>query len=105
MTYFAEGTSPTQDEKNGPEIRVVKIADFLSKDVSISAQQQDHHSQAVFEKMGGLRQTTPSTFHLDDFNLILKMGTEGPCVVLLRRKQLRHYRSPEPIAFAIPGPW
>jgi hypothetical protein len=46
--------------------------------------------KAVFEKMGGLRKTTPSTFHLDDFNLILKVGTEGPCVVVLQPKTVAY---------------
>ncbi len=93
MTYFAEGTSPTQVEKNGAEIRVVKFADFLSKDISVGlSNSRIVIRKLVFEKIGGLRQTTPSTFHLDDFNLILKVGTEGPCVVVLQPNTVA-YRS------------
>jgi hypothetical protein len=44
--------------------------------------------------MGGLRRTTPATFHLDDFNLVLKVGTVGPCVVLLQ---------PETVAYRTHG--
>jgi GT2 family glycosyltransferase len=85
MNSFTEGNSPEQEEKNGSEIRAVKCADFLSKDVPIAlSSSRIVIRKSVFEEMGGLRQTTPSTFHLDDFNLILKVGTEGPCVVLLQ---------------------
>jgi GT2 family glycosyltransferase len=85
MTYFAEGNSPAREEKNGAKTRVVRFADFLSKDVSIGlSNSRIVIRKSVFEEMGGLRQTTPSTFHLDDFNLILKVGTQGPCVVVLQ---------------------
>jgi glycosyltransferase involved in cell wall biosynthesis len=91
MTYFAEGTSPRQDEKNGSEISAVKFADFLSKDVSIGlSNSRIVIRKSVLEEMGGLRQTTPSTFHLDDFHLVLKVGTEGPCVVLLQPKTVAY---------------
>jgi glycosyltransferase involved in cell wall biosynthesis len=91
MTYFAEGTSPGQDEPDGSEIRAVKFADFLSKDVQVGlSNSRIVIRKSVFEEMGGLRQTTPSTFHLDDFNLVLKVGTEGPCVVLLQPKTVAY---------------
>lgn len=38
--------------------------------------------RSVFEEIGGLRNTTPKTFHLDDFNLIMKVGTYGPCAIV-----------------------
>jgi len=91
MTYFADGNPPGQDEKNGSEIRAVKFADFLSKDVAIGlSNSRIVIRKSVFEEMGGLRQTTPSTFHLDDFNLILKVGTKGPCVVVLQPKTVAY---------------
>ena len=91
MTYFADGNPPGQDEKNGSEIRAVKFADFLSKDVSIGlSNSRIVLRKSVFEEMGGLRQSTPSTFHLDDFNLILKVGTRGPCVVVLQPKTVAY---------------
>ena len=95
MTYFAEGNSPRQNEKNGSEIKAVKFADFLSKDVQIGlSNSRIVIRKSAFEGMGGLRHTSPSTFHLDDFNLILKVGTEGPCVVLLQ---------PETVAYRAHG--
>jgi glycosyltransferase involved in cell wall biosynthesis len=91
MTYFAEGDSPRQDKKNGSEISAVKFADFLSKDVSIGlSNSRIVIRKSVLEEMGGLRQTTPSTFHLDDFHLVLKVGTNGPCVVLMQPKTVAY---------------
>jgi glycosyltransferase involved in cell wall biosynthesis len=95
MNYFADGSLPAQHENNGSEIRAVKFADFLSKDVQVGlSNSRIVIRKSVFEKMGGLRRTTPATFHLDDFNLVLKVGTEGPCVVLLQ---------PETVAYRTHG--
>jgi glycosyltransferase involved in cell wall biosynthesis len=91
MTYFVDGNSPWQEEKTESKISAVKFADFLSKDVQVGlSNSRIVIRKAVFEKMGGLRKTTPSTFHLDDFNLILKVGTEGPCVVVLQPKTVAY---------------
>jgi glycosyltransferase involved in cell wall biosynthesis len=95
MNYFADGSSPEQQENNESEIRAVKFADFLSKDVQVGlSNSRIVIRKSTFEKIGGLRRTTPATFHLDDFNLILKVGTEGPCVVLLQ---------PETVAYRTHG--
>jgi glycosyltransferase involved in cell wall biosynthesis len=72
MTYFVDGNSPRKDEKDGSEIRGVKFADFLSKDVPVGlSNSRIVIRKSVFLEMGGLRQTSPSTYHLDDFNLVL----------------------------------
>jgi len=85
MTYFVDGNSPGLDAQRESEIKVVKFADYLAKDVSIGlSNSRIVIRKSVFEEIGGLRQTTPATFHLDDFNLVLKAGTQGPCVVLLQ---------------------
>jgi glycosyltransferase involved in cell wall biosynthesis len=85
MTYFADGNPPEHDEKNGSHISAVKFADYLSKDIQVGlSNSRIVIRKSVFEQIGGLRQTTPSTFHLDDFNLVLKAGIEGPCVVLVQ---------------------
>ena len=95
MNYFVDGNSPKQHENNGSVIRAVEFADFLSKDVQVGlSNSRIVIRKSAFQKMGGLRHTTPSTFHLDDFNLILKVGTEGPCVVLLQ---------PETVAYRTHG--
>lgn len=85
MSGFADGTVPRQPLYGSSEIRAVKYPDFLSKEVPIAlSNSRIVIRRSLFEEMGGLRTTSPSTFHLDDFNLVLKVGTRGPCVVLLQ---------------------
>ena len=85
MSGFADGTAPRQPLYNRSEIRAVKYPDFLSKEVPIAlSNSRIVIRRSLFEEMGGLRKTSPTTFHLDDFNLVLKVGNRGPCVVLLQ---------------------
>jgi GT2 family glycosyltransferase len=91
MTYFADGDSPGLDEQGGSEIRALKFADYLSRDVTIGlSNSRIVIRKSLFEELGGLRQSSPSTFHLDDFNLILKVATKGPCVVLMDPKTVAY---------------
>lgn len=95
MSDFADGTSPTPRPQNGSGIEAVKYADFLSKDIPIAlSNSRIVIRRSLFEEIGGLRKTSPATFHLDDFNLILKVGTQGPCVVLLQPQTVA-YRTHE----------
>jgi glycosyltransferase involved in cell wall biosynthesis len=103
MNYFADGTAPRQEDSSGPEIRAVKFADFLSKDVSVGlSNSRIVIRKSVLQEIGGLRRTTPSTFHLDDFNLVLKAGTQSPCVVLLEPTTVA-YRTHETNSIRDPG--
>jgi hypothetical protein len=69
----------------------LKFADYLSRDVTIGlSNSRIVIRKSLFEEIGGLRQSSPSTFHLDDFNLILKVATKGPCVVLLHPKTVAY---------------
>lgn len=85
MSAFTDGLTPAPQPGSGSAIRVVTYRDFLSKDIPISlSNSRIVIHRALFEEIGGLRHTTPATFHLDDFNLILKAGTASPCVVVLQ---------------------
>lgn len=85
MSGFTDGSLPRQPLYDRSEIRAVKYPDFLSKEVPIAlSNSRIVIRRSLFEEMGGLRKTSPATFHLDDFNLVLKVGTRGPCVVLLQ---------------------
>ncbi len=95
MSAFEDGTSPAPNGENGSAITAAKYADFLSKDVPIAlSNSRIVIRRSLFEQIGGLRKTSPATFHLDDFNLVLKVGTVGPCVVLLQPETVA-YRTHE----------
>jgi glycosyltransferase involved in cell wall biosynthesis len=83
MKYFHDGNPlPTRDDGDG-RVEVWKCPDFLAKDVSVGlSNSRIIIRKSVLDEVGGLRPTTPKTFHLDDFNLILKTGTYGPCAIV-----------------------
>lgn len=95
MSDFADGTSPVLSQQNGTEVKAVKYADFFSKDIPIAlSNSRIVIRRSLFEEIGGLRKTSPATFHLDDYSLMLKVGTRGPCVVLLQPQTVA-YRTHE----------
>jgi glycosyltransferase involved in cell wall biosynthesis len=82
MKYFQEGTPLPKPDADG-RIEVYKCPDFLAKDISVGlSNSRIIVPKALLEKIGGLRHTSPKTFHLDDFNLVLKLGTSSPCVIV-----------------------
>jgi hypothetical protein len=83
MTDFQDGQSiPTASQDSLPT-RVLKYPDYLSKDVKLGlSSSRIVLRKSVFDEVGGLRNTTASSFHLDSLNLILKVGTYGPCIVV-----------------------
>jgi hypothetical protein len=63
----------------------VRYRDFLSKDVALGmSSSKIVIRKSVFDQAGGLRMSTPKTFHFDDYNLLLQTGTSGPFVVLVQ---------------------
>jgi len=82
MCYFFHGQAVPRAADRTDIVQVLKYRDFLSKDVAIGmSSSRIVIRKAVFERAGGLRNSTPATFHLDDYNLLLRAGTYGPCVV------------------------
>lgn len=66
-------------------LEVLRFQDFLSKDRPIGIlSSRIVVRKSVFDEVGGLRNTTASTFYLDDLHLLLKVGTHGPCIVVER---------------------
>jgi glycosyltransferase involved in cell wall biosynthesis len=85
MIYFHDGTRLREPARAGDEIEVIQYRDFLSKDISIAmSNSRIIVNKALYNSVGGARNSSATTFHLDDFHLILKVGTHGPCVVVCR---------------------
>jgi glycosyltransferase involved in cell wall biosynthesis len=91
MGYFeTEKPGPALFEAEGP-MEVFAYRDFLSKDRGIGmSNSRIVLRKSVFEEAGGLRRSSPSTFHLDDYNLVLRTGTIGPCIVLKNPKTVAY---------------
>ena len=109
MTNFQDGRSISVDSQASFPIKVLKYRDYLSKDVKLGlSSSRIVLRKSVFDEVGGLRNTTPATFHLDSLNLILKVGTYGPCMVVqhpytvaYRHHEANSIRSLRPIADGI----
>ena len=83
MTDFQDGQSILDVPLGSLPIKVLKYRDYLSKDVKLPlSSSRIVLRKSVFDEVGGLRNTTAATFHLDSLNLILKVATYGPCVVV-----------------------
>ena len=64
-------------------VEVIKLKDYLSKRVSLTSQcSQLVIRKSAFDKVGGMRDSTPQNWHNDDMNLLLRLGTESPCIVI-----------------------
>ncbi len=84
MTYFEDGKkAPLECPKASANTTVYKSADYLAKEISVGlSNSRIVLRKSLLDEIGGLRNTTPATFHLDDINLMLKIGTFGPCVIV-----------------------
>ncbi len=103
MNYFADGTTPRQEAREQSEIEAFIFTDFLSKDISVGlSNSRIVIHKSLLEEIGGLRPSTPRTFHLDDFNLVLKAGTASPCVVVAQPITVA-YRTHETNSIRDPG--
>ena len=84
MAYFTDGQKPPLESADAnANIAVYKFKDYLTKEVSVGlSNSRIVLRKSLFDQVGGVRNSTPATFHLDDFNLILKVGTYGPCMIV-----------------------
>jgi len=82
MVYFQDGQTKPLDASQDP-LKVIKYSDFLAKDVAIGAScSMIVIKKSAFERAGGLRNSTPTTFHMDTFDMLLRFGTCEPCIVV-----------------------
>jgi glycosyltransferase involved in cell wall biosynthesis len=83
--YFDTGKPMTSDPKQTGPVEALKYRDYLAKDtpIGLSCSSLVIHRQA-FQQAGGMRRSTPATFHADEHNMVLRLGTYGPCVIIKR---------------------
>jgi glycosyltransferase involved in cell wall biosynthesis len=109
MTYFQDGQPMPSELDLASPVKVLNFRDYLSKDISLGlSSSRIVARKSVFDEVGGLRNSTARTFHLDSLNLILKVCTYGPCIVVCQPFTVayRHHganaiQSLEPIANGI----
>jgi glycosyltransferase involved in cell wall biosynthesis len=83
MTNFSDQEPVSAKSEGALQVKVLKFRDYLSKTVPLGiSSSRIVVKKSVFHEVGGLRDTTAKTFHLDSLNLILRVGTHGPCIVV-----------------------
>jgi glycosyltransferase involved in cell wall biosynthesis len=85
MTNIRNGEAlPTGAGMSGAA-EVLKYTDYLSKETGISlSNSRIVVRKSTFDEVGGYTNQGVAAFPPDDFNLILKLGTFGPCVVVTK---------------------
>jgi hypothetical protein len=108
VRYFRDGQIIPAEAPASRKVEILKYPDYLSKDVPIMhSNSQIVIRKSVFDEVGGYGKisTAPSP---DDVNLLLKVGTYGPCIVvqkpctfLYRLHETQGIRNPRSIATGI----
>ncbi len=64
---------------------VMKLEDYLSKRGPLTGTCSTLAiRKSAFDEVGGMRNSTPQTWHDDDMNLLLRLGTHSPCIAILK---------------------
>ena len=83
MISFQDRSSIPAEAKAPCHVEVLKYQDFLSKTISLAHINSGFTiRKSVFDEVGGFRNSTPQTFHLDDLHIKLKVGTYGPFIAV-----------------------
>ncbi len=84
MTSFSHGDEPPQNKDGDERIEIVQFRDFLSKDRGPWLSCSNLVFKAsVAKSMGALRKER-TAFPFDTADIMLLLGTSGPCVLILR---------------------
>jgi glycosyltransferase involved in cell wall biosynthesis len=81
LAFFHEAAGKEPEIPAAHPVKVFKYQDYLSKTRPLGTNCIVVR-KSVFDEVGGMRNSTPQTFYGDDTNLLLKVGTYGPCVVI-----------------------
>jgi glycosyltransferase involved in cell wall biosynthesis len=83
MLQYREGSPLPCEADTARLVKLLKYPDYVSKRVSIgSSNSRIVIRRSVFDQVGGYRRNTPPSFPTDDFNLLLKTTTYGPCIIV-----------------------
>jgi glycosyltransferase involved in cell wall biosynthesis len=89
MLFLQDGQGfPNGMPKTRPT-EVFKFRNYLSKTRPLGDSRRSANGmgsmvvrKSVFHEVGGMRRSTPDTFHVEDTHLFLKLGGYGPCIFI-----------------------
>jgi glycosyltransferase involved in cell wall biosynthesis len=83
MKFFQDGQPILDQAQASQPVEVLRLPDFLSKDVQIGlSNSRIVMRKSIFDGVGGYGNRGVAAFPPDDFNLMLKVGTCGPCIIV-----------------------
>jgi glycosyltransferase involved in cell wall biosynthesis len=83
MKCFRDGQAVLASTEARSPVEVLKYRDYLSKEVPIHmSNSRIVIRRAAFHEVGGYRNSSPTTFLMDDFDLVLRTGTCEPFVLV-----------------------
>lgn len=81
--FYRDGQAMPESALLSFPVEVIKFRDYISKTIPLTTPNSKIViKKSVFDEVGGLRNSTPRTFHNDDLNILLKIGTYEPCIVV-----------------------
>jgi glycosyltransferase involved in cell wall biosynthesis len=81
--YYRDGQDIPREVLEPQPVEVLVFTDYLSKTVSVnSIQSKLAIRRSVYEEVGGHRHSTAQTWYGDTFDLLLRIGTRSPCVMI-----------------------
>ncbi len=86
LFFHTDGGIPPQLQT---PVELYKYKDFLSRTRPLGSATNAANltdsivvKKSIFHEVGGMRASSPQTFHNEDSNLLLKLGNYSPCIVL-----------------------
>lgn len=86
MTYFNQPQFvPRNPGHSGNAIEVFAYKDFLAKDVGLGmSSSKIVMRKSVFDLVKARLKRAPAVLHMQDHHLLLRAGTSGPCLIVVR---------------------
>jgi len=91
VTYFQDGHTVAEEPDPPGAIEILRFGDYLATGGGISLYGSNVVvRKSTLDKAGGLRQSTATTFHMDVLDMVLRLSTYGPCVLMQQPKTVAY---------------
>jgi glycosyltransferase involved in cell wall biosynthesis len=91
MSYFDDDKPVRRDADSGSGIEVVQYRDYLSKDRGLGMSfSKIVLRRSVYEQAVSSRNDVSTVFPMEDHDLLLQVGTAGPCVLVVRPRTVAY---------------
>lgn len=94
--YYRDGQTIPREFFERHPVEVLVFKDYLAKTLPVNCiQSKLAIRKSVYEEVGGHRHSTALTWYGDTFDLLLRIGTYGPCVFIQKPRTFAYRVHPE----------